>query len=121
MAMIDVATEPWVPVDTFGARLALVRQTKGWNIAEAARACELSHTSWRNWEQGRSPHGMESVARKIADVTGCSYEWLMAGGELSRNRCFWQVPDSGQMHLLDQAPTGEWVGYNDRPQLAIAP
>lgn len=35
---------------------------------------------------------------------------------LSRNRCFSQVLDQGQMHLLDLTD-GHWVGYNDRPQL----
>jgi transcriptional regulator with XRE-family HTH domain len=75
--------EPWVPADTFGARLALVRQVCEWNVAEAAKACGVSHSSWRNWEHtSTSPRNLEEVARKIAAVTGCEWTWLMVGGPL---------------------------------------
>ena len=41
----------WVPdTSTFGARLALVRQRMGWNLKEAALACQLPQGSWREWE-----------------------------------------------------------------------
>ena len=80
---------PWVPLDTFGARLALLRQSLGgWNVKRAADACELDDQKWRNWEAGKTkPRDLEAVARQIADATGCSYVWLMTGGPL-RSRCF---------------------------------
>ena len=96
----DEAT-PWVPIDTFGARLALLRQALGgWNVKRTADACELDDQKWRNWEAGKSkPRDLEGVARQIADATGCDYVWLMAGGPL-RSRCFSIVPvENHQMEL----------------------
>jgi hypothetical protein len=34
--MNDSSGQEWVPVDTFGARLALIRQRMQWNVKEAA-------------------------------------------------------------------------------------
>lgn len=70
----------WVPTaDSFGARLALIRQRLNWNIKEAALECELPPQSWRTWEGGGSCRDQERVARKIAARTGCDYLWLFAG------------------------------------------
>lgn len=90
----------WVPKDTFGARLALVRQMKHWNVKEAADACGVNAQSWTNWEHGGGCRQMETVARQIVDATGCDYVWLMAGGPL-RSRCFSALPDPAdpQMEL----------------------
>lgn len=104
--------EPWIPVDTFGARLALVRQHLGLNALEAATRCGLNDQSWRNWEAGSSPRGMNEVARKIADALHVDYTWLMAGGPI-RSRWFAPLslvpdPHDRQMELalgLDAAPT----------------
>lgn len=92
----------WVPADTFGARLALVRQwLGGWNVKKAAELCELDDQSWRNWEAGKSPRDYEIVCAKIARATGCDRTWLMAGGELSRSRCFAQEAQvRGQLSLV---------------------
>lgn len=76
---LPLSSDPWVPEDTFGARLALVRQHKGWNVLEAAEACGITDQTWRNWEAGGSPRRFEEVARKIADASGCSYRWLLVG------------------------------------------
>lgn len=72
-------TEDWIPKDTFGARLALVRQHMGWNVKEAGEACDITPNSWSNWEHGRKPRDLHDVARTIADASGCSYRWLMLG------------------------------------------
>ena len=72
----------WVPeINTFGARLALVRQAMGWgNVAEAAKECGVPIASWRNWERdGREPRGLLNVAMKIAGVTGVDLDWLLRG------------------------------------------
>lgn len=76
----NTAPAAWVPDDnTFGARLALVRQRMGWgNVKLAAEACGLPPESWRTWERdGVEPRGLNRIARKVADVTGCSYAWLV--------------------------------------------
>lgn len=74
-------TGRWVPDGhTFAARLALIRQRMVWNIKEAARACSLSDSSWREWElSGRLPRDYENVCKQIADIAGCDLYWLMTG------------------------------------------
>lgn len=70
----------WVPdLDTFGTRLALIRQRMGWNIAEAERACGVGRGSWTLWEQGREPSRYMTVCVAIATRTGCDLDWLVYG------------------------------------------
>lgn len=72
----------WIAdASTFGARLALVRQKRGWgNVQEAARACGVPTESWRNWERdGMDPRHKEVICARIADAAGCDYLWLMLG------------------------------------------
>jgi transcriptional regulator with XRE-family HTH domain len=72
----------WTPdLNTFGARLALLRQAMGWgNVAEAANQCSIPVASWRNWERdNREPRGLVNVALKIAGVTGVDHRWLIEG------------------------------------------
>jgi transcriptional regulator with XRE-family HTH domain len=70
----------WVPVDSFGSRLALVRQHMGWNLKEAAEMCGIAPESWRRWERdGRSPTRYLEVVRTIAEATGADYDWLLDG------------------------------------------
>jgi transcriptional regulator with XRE-family HTH domain len=69
----------WRPDDeTFGARLALIRQAMGWgNVREAALACGVPPESWRNWERdGREPRNYLAICRKISDRTGVDLAWL---------------------------------------------
>lgn len=78
----EPAPAGWVPdAQTFGARLALVRQRMGWgNVKEAAVACGISVDSWRNWERdGRQPRNIVSIVRQISSVTGANYYWLLDG------------------------------------------
>lgn len=81
-----MTTEPpatgWIPTaDTFGARLALLRQAMGWgNVKEAALACAQPVESWRSWERDRrQPREIVRVARDISAATGCDYYWLLDG------------------------------------------
>jgi transcriptional regulator with XRE-family HTH domain len=70
----------WVPEDSFGARLALVRQHYGWNVKAAAERCQIPVESWRRWERDhRLPRGYVEVCRMIAEATGASYDWLLDG------------------------------------------
>jgi hypothetical protein len=82
-------TTPWIPTDdTFGARLALVRQKMGWgNVKEAALACGLPPESWRTWERdGVQPRGLVDIAEKIADRVGCDFDWLLRGQRVPGRR-----------------------------------
>lgn len=89
--------EPWIPEDTFGSRLAQVRQALGMNVTTAAKACGLSAENWRQWEHGRSPRRMDTVARTVADTLRVDYVWLLTG---LRSRCFTVVePLLGQLDL----------------------
>ncbi len=75
-------TPPWIPApDTFGARLALVRQRMGWgNVKAAAQACGLPVETWRTWERdGVEPRRLTTIAMTIATRTGCDYLWLVHG------------------------------------------
>ena len=74
----------WVPRDdTFGARLALVRQRFGWNLKEASLACGLPQNAWLEWEsKGRVPRNIAEVAEKISAHTGADDYWLMTGKTL---------------------------------------
>lgn len=76
----------WVPADTFGSRLARIRQAKGWNVLEAATACGVPDQSWRNWEDGRSPRDLQEVCKKLAKAVPCDYVWLIAGVESRATR-----------------------------------
>lgn len=88
---------PWIPEDTFGSRLAQVRQALGMNITTAAKACGLSAENWRQWEHGRYPRRMDAVARTVADTLRVDYVWLLTG---TRSRCFTVVePVLGQLDL----------------------
>jgi transcriptional regulator with XRE-family HTH domain len=70
----------WVPEESFGARLALIRQHYGWNVKAAANACGLPVQSWRGWERDHmQPRRYLEVCRTIAEATGASYDWLLDG------------------------------------------
>lgn len=102
MQAIDELPQNWVPEDTFGARLALVRQVRGWNVKQAASACGINPQTWANWEDGTDPRGLDRVARAISRAAGCDYHWLVAGGPLNSS-CISALhavpPAQGQMEL----------------------
>lgn len=72
-------TDGWVPGDSWGARLAAIRQAMSWNNSDAAKACGLDRQSWQNWEAGAMPRDKEVIAAKIAEATGCNRVWLLTG------------------------------------------
>lgn len=75
---IDI-THAWVPTDTFGTRLVLVRRELGLTVKEAADRCGLHYATWSTWENGRNPANMAAVVRAITRGLGVSREWLMWG------------------------------------------
>lgn len=74
----------WTADDsTFGARLALIRQRKGWgNVREAATACGVPTETWRTWERdGVLPRHYADVCLRISETTGADYFWLLTGSK----------------------------------------
>lgn len=74
-------SQTWIPAQTFGTRLAMVRRHLGWNIKEAASRTGLDDGSWSNWERGALPRNMAEVVERIHQETGADRDWLMWGSE----------------------------------------
>lgn len=77
--MASQVTGSWIPEETFGTRLLLLRHRLGLTQREAASKCDLDDGSWSNWENGTSPRDKTEVARKIHDATGVDLGWLAWG------------------------------------------
>ncbi len=70
----------WVPsTDTFGARLALVRQKMGWNQKQASEECDLSINAWARYEDEGGVADLIGTVRKIVSRTGVNEMWLLTG------------------------------------------
>lgn len=76
-----MSSSGWIPdQESFGTRLAMVRQHHGWNIKKAAIECGLDPVSWLYWEtRGRMPRHYQGVCMQIAEHSGCQLVWLMTG------------------------------------------
>lgn len=99
-----------VPLDTFAARLAVIRIAMGWSgVEEAAEACGINRETWRGWEKdGRMPRDLAATARRIEEHTGYDATWVAMGGPL-RSRCFMRVVPAylGQLELAETAPRAD--------------
>lgn len=94
----------WTPPNTFGVRLATVRNVMKWNIKEAALACNVPAASWREWELfGRKPHDYQEVCERISHRTDCDLFWLMSGKE-SPDSDGDQVSEGSSDHSRQEAP-----------------
>lgn len=112
LACVDSHEPNWIPRDSFGVRLAMLRvELGGLNVKKAAELCGLKDQSWRNWEAGDSaPRDYEAVTAKIAAATGCDLYWLRAGGDL-KSRCSSGTPWSGpHLSVVPDLPTDEAQG-----------
>lgn len=76
-------TATWIPTDTFGARLNLVRREKGLTVEQAAKLAGLPHPTWSTWERGARPRDMSTVVAKVAASLDVDRDWLMWGGPLA--------------------------------------
>lgn len=92
----------WVPTDTFGSRLLLVRAELHLSCEEAASKCGLKAPTWNTWERGSSPRNMAAVVDAIHQGLGVDRDWLMWGG--SRSRCVALPMPAGQMELAFTVP-----------------
>lgn len=120
-----MSTQPqWVPEDTFGARLVLLRRQLGMSVEDMAIACGQKPATWSTWERGASPRGMAAVVASISLATGVSRDWLMWGGPLGGgngddpSRVGGRVVGRGGLPRLDsnQKPPG----FRPRPHLVAA-
>lgn len=104
--MTTAAVEGWVgSLDTFAERLAVIRQHMSWNIKEAALACGLPATSWRQWElEGREPRNYIDTVKRISARTRCDYGWLLDGRP------------SGSPSDPEALPTKREVGSSNLPE-----
>ena len=82
---------PGIPADTFGARLAVMRQAAGGlNIRAAARRCGINESSWHTWEVGQTkPRDYIGVCRQIAEALGFDVRWIALGGPLEPSSTRW--------------------------------
>ena len=89
----------WIPrTEDFATRLVLIRHEMGWNLKEAALACDIRAQSWREWElEHRKPRDYENVCRQISQHSGCNFVWLMTG----------YVPPNGGGAPAAAIPAGE--------------
>ena len=80
----DVVSTMTAPtLDTFGARLALVRHIHGWNMREAAIACGFPPGTWADWElRGRRPRDFVDACRRISERADVPIDWLVFGPAL---------------------------------------
>lgn len=83
---MTATTETWVPADTFGARLLLIRKEKRMTVEAIARICGIAHPTWTTWENGARPRDMRDAVTKIAAAVGVDRDWLMWGGPLIGDR-----------------------------------
>lgn len=96
-----VTIEAWEPEDTFGARLALIRQRFHWNVTEASAATGIPAATWTKWEEGSQPRDYIGTCEKIAASVGCSTKWLVEG---HRN---WKLMTGPDLRLCHSGPLGE--------------
>lgn len=69
----------WVPADTFGTRLMLLRRHLDLTVEDAARAAGLSHATWSTWERGANPRNFQAVVEAIVAAFDVDRDWLAWG------------------------------------------
>lgn len=77
--MSDRLTGSWVPADTFGTRLLLIRRELKLTTEEAAARCNLAAPTWNTWENGVTPQKLNEVVEKIHKGLGVNRDYLMWG------------------------------------------
>ncbi|WP_415103022.1 helix-turn-helix domain-containing protein [Nocardioides sp.] len=76
---MTVEATGWVPENTFGSRLLVVRRQLGLTVQEAAERCGLHYASWSGWENGRRPSDLAMVVKRVSDHLLVDRDWLMWG------------------------------------------
>lgn len=76
----------WIPADTFGTRLFIIRRQKGLTVEAIAKLCGVAHPTWTTWENGAKPRDLVAAIEKISAAVGVDKQWLMWGGPLESDR-----------------------------------
>lgn len=66
---------------TFGERIALKREEKGWSQRELARQAGIAHTQVADLERGTRRGAGVDVAKRLARALGTSVDWLIGTWE----------------------------------------
>lgn len=114
MSTQPTSPEAWIPTDSFGHRLLLLRTEKKMTAEEIADLCGIPRPTWLSWEKGVRPRGFEEKVQDIADATGADRYWLAFGGPLApKGR---GPKGGGKLLRLDsnQEPPGFRVGRHRR-------
>lgn len=77
--MTAQTTEAWIPQDSFGSRLLLLRREKHLTVEQIAKLCGIAQPTWTTWENGARPRDFLNAVTKIVDATGVDRDWLLWG------------------------------------------
>lgn len=83
----EVQTTPRgaIPADNFGDRLRRSRRFAGLKVQELADAVSVAAPTITQWElSSKRPRDQVGAARKIAEVCGVDYIWLLTGDAMTR-------------------------------------
>lgn len=78
--------EEWIPPETFGGRLLLIRSALRVTVEEAAARCNLKTATWSTWERGARPRDMVNAVDAISRNLGVNRDWLMWGRSRNGDR-----------------------------------
>lgn len=82
---MEAEVEHSIPSDQFRYRLLLARLHAGdLTTREAAERCGLNYVSWSNWERGKRPRDLITVAEAVSEGLGIDRDWLLFGGPLAQ-------------------------------------
>ena len=84
-----MTVESWVPENTFGLRLRMVRIVLGLSVEEISERCGVAPATWSKWERGSQPRGLVRTVEAIVEQTGVNRDWLMFGGDLAVSSTRW--------------------------------
>ena len=97
----------WIPSDSFGTRLRIVRHQKRLSAEQIGEVCGVTKSTVGDWERGSNPKNMAQIVLKISEATGVDRDWLMFGTDAYDNDPFSQAfsRDAGIPELTLFDPT----------------
>lgn len=111
MAISEPTTiEDWVPDDSLGNRLVVLRNQLRLTIEEAAKACGIPPATWGTWEAGTKPRDLMGVVESVHEGLGVNRTWLLFGAS-GQN---WKI-----LNPCDEAWTPEVI-TNDSPVVPMS-
>lgn len=83
--MTTQTAETWIPEDTFGSRLLLLRRHRHMTVEQIAKLCGIAQPTWTTWENGARPRDFLKAVQKITAATGVDRNWLLWGSSDPQN------------------------------------